>query len=635
MSKFTQSPVNVLLVDDQPAKLLSYEVILAELGENLIRANSGREALEVLLRNEVAVVLIDVCMPELDGFDLAKMLREHPRHEQTAIIFVSAIQMSDSDRVKGYASGAVDYVSVPVVPEILRAKVRIFVDLFRKTRELERLNSELESRVHERTAALAQSTERLKESEERLRLASEAAGFGTYDFHGDRGEVYWSENLCRLVGHEAEGPMPLDQALGYIHPEYRDIVHRHILDPSPDTGRRELEFKIQRPDGDVRWLLDRGQTIVDPEDHRRWRVVGTILDITPRKLAEDYQRVLNQELDHRVKNILANVRSMVRLSSRGAQSLDQFVETIDSRLEAMAQAHELLRQSSWGAVLLSDLVTRTLGPFGGMRGDNLKVEGAAVHILPQFTQSLSLILHELATNASKYGAWTVPGGTVELSWQRLPTGSGDIRLSWIERGGPRLTAPTRKGFGLRFLELIVSGLGAGGRCQFLPGGLEYTLEGPMANDQFFDMQEPAAEMPAARPSAAHTPARAKRLRVLIVEDEPIVAMQLQADLEDAGHAVVGPAQTLAQGLALADGDIDLALIDFSLGKDTSSPIADRLLSRGIPFAFTTGYSDVTILPEHLRNALRLKKPYREDEVLRVVSILGEKATETARVGTAG
>src|SRR6202034_3916237 len=126
---------NILMVDDQPGKLLSYEVILAELGENLLKASSAREALEHLLRTEIAVVLIDVCMPELDGFELAAMIREHPRFEKTAIIFVSAILMSDVDRLRGYEMGAVDYVPVPVIPEVLRAKVKIFAELHRKTRQ--------------------------------------------------------------------------------------------------------------------------------------------------------------------------------------------------------------------------------------------------------------------------------------------------------------------------------------------------------------------------------------------------------------------------------------------------------------------------------------------------------------------
>src|SRR6186713_1513128 len=139
--------VNILLVDDQPSKLLSYEVILHDLGENLLKASSGREALEHLLKSEIAVVLVDVCMPDLDGFQLAAMIREHPRFQKTAMIFNSAVHLSDMDRLRGYEMGAVDYVPVPVVPEVLRAKVKVFCELYRKTRQLEEMNTELEHRV--------------------------------------------------------------------------------------------------------------------------------------------------------------------------------------------------------------------------------------------------------------------------------------------------------------------------------------------------------------------------------------------------------------------------------------------------------------------------------------------------------
>jgi signal transduction histidine kinase len=135
--------INILMVDDQPGKLLSYEAILNELGENLIKAHSGREALEHLLRTDVAVVLMDVSMPELDGFELAKMIHEHPRFQNIALIFVSAVHMTDLDRLMGYQHGAVDYISVPVVPELLRAKVRVFAELHRKTQQLEMLNTRM------------------------------------------------------------------------------------------------------------------------------------------------------------------------------------------------------------------------------------------------------------------------------------------------------------------------------------------------------------------------------------------------------------------------------------------------------------------------------------------------------------
>lgn len=166
--------INILMVDDQPSKLLSYEVILEELGENLIKASSATDALNILLKTDVAVVLMDVSMPDVDGFELADVIRQHPRFQKTAIIFISGIHLTDSDRIQGYRSGAVDYISVPVVPEVLRAKISIFAELHRKTRMLESLNRELEQRVQDRTAELEKSEEQLRTRAELVELASEA-----------------------------------------------------------------------------------------------------------------------------------------------------------------------------------------------------------------------------------------------------------------------------------------------------------------------------------------------------------------------------------------------------------------------------------------------------------------------------
>jgi signal transduction histidine kinase len=185
--------VNILLVDDQPAKLMSYEVILSELGENLIKASSANEALGHLLRHEIAVVLIDVVMPDLDGFELAAMIREHPRFRRTAIIFVSAIQMAEIDLLRGYRAGAVDYVPVPVVPDLLRAKVRVFADLYRKTRQLEQLNAELERRVEERTAELAKTNAELELRVEERTREREAAWAQLY-------EMQKMESIGQLTG---------------------------------------------------------------------------------------------------------------------------------------------------------------------------------------------------------------------------------------------------------------------------------------------------------------------------------------------------------------------------------------------------------------------------------------------------
>ena len=190
--------VNILLVDDQPAKLLSYEVILARASARTCsRPSSGREALEHLLKTEVAVVLVDVCMPDLDGFQLAAMIREHPRFQKTAMIFISAIHLTDMDRLRGYEMGAVDYVPVPVMPEVLRAKVRVFAELYRKTRQLERMNAELEERVSARTAELEASTRQLQQSEERRSLALVAGKMGSWDWDRDTGECLWDDGQYR------------------------------------------------------------------------------------------------------------------------------------------------------------------------------------------------------------------------------------------------------------------------------------------------------------------------------------------------------------------------------------------------------------------------------------------------------
>src|SRR6201987_4605545 len=242
--------VNILLVDDQPAKLLAYEVILKDLGENLVVATSGREALEILLKTEIAVILVDVCMPELDGFELAAMIREHPRFQKTSMIFISAIQVSDFDRLRGYEMGAVDYVPVPVVPEVLRAKVRIFAELYRKTRQLERLNSELEDRVSARTAELERSTAQLVESEQRRSMAIAAGRMGAWDWDWINGDWMWDAGQYRIFGVEPGSFEETSESIqALLHPD--DVVGLRKAIAHFEKGARayEGEFRIVRPDG--------------------------------------------------------------------------------------------------------------------------------------------------------------------------------------------------------------------------------------------------------------------------------------------------------------------------------------------------------------------------------------------------
>jgi PAS domain S-box-containing protein len=300
--------INILLVDDQPSKLLSYEVILHDLHENLLKASSGREALEHLLKSEVAVVLVDVCMPDLDGFQLAAMIREHPRFQKTAMIFISAIHLSDMDRLRGYEMGAVDYVPVPVIPEVLRAKVKIFAELYRKTTQLEQMNAELEGRVQARTAELEQSTRRLQQSEERRSLALVAGKMGSWDWSHDTGDCLWDDGQYRIFGGDRDQfAVTPENVRALIHPDdWEQMQHaadRLFRDNQPTQG----EFRIKRPNGEVRWCLGTAAPSVDSSG-RVARISGVTVDITDRKEAEERQALLAREVDHRAKNALALVQ---------------------------------------------------------------------------------------------------------------------------------------------------------------------------------------------------------------------------------------------------------------------------------------------------------------------------------------
>ncbi|MFC5861861.1 ATP-binding protein [Acidicapsa dinghuensis] len=220
--------VNILMVDDQLPKLLSYEVILEDLGENLIKARSANEALSFLLKNnEVAVVLMDVSMPEVDGFELAEVIRQHPRYQKTAIIFISGVHLTDSDRILGYSRGAVDYISVPVVPEVLRAKISVFVELYRKTRMLEALNKDLEKRVEDRTAKLRQSEAEFRMRAELLNLASEAIMVRAMD--GDALQ-FWNTGAENLFGWRRDEVIGLDmhKLLQTVFPVSRTEIDRAL-----------------------------------------------------------------------------------------------------------------------------------------------------------------------------------------------------------------------------------------------------------------------------------------------------------------------------------------------------------------------------------------------------------------------
>lgn len=578
--------LNILLVDDQPAKLLSYEVILRDLGENLVRANSAKEAFEYLLRNDVAILLVDAFMPDMDGFQLAQMVRDHPRFRSTAIIFISAVMMTDVDFLKGYQAGAVDYVSVPVIPEILRAKVKVFSELYRKTRQLEQLNRHLETRVHERTRELEARNIEIQRNEERMRLAFEAAELGWWEVDAAREWVSCSLAMAdTLTLPQDGGRAPLGELIDRIHEQDR-AQFSAFLDNANAEQTCSCELRLARRNGSYRWGLLLGRRFQDGTGAPA-KIAGINLDISARKTAEERMLTLLHELDHRAKNLLAIVQSVIQLTR--ADNIEEFRTAINGRVRALRVAHSLLSESRWDAVDLRRIIEDEIQPFLNIDQPRVTLIGPRVLLAPPIAQGIALVIHEMITNSVKYGALSVVGGRVHMSWQ---AGATELTLDWTERHGPPVEKPAREGFGTKLILATTSQqLGGNAMFDWHRDGLRCTLTLPFASAEAQVTSDWGASPDTAK--EADQPI----IRVMLVEDEAMIALMMSEELTALGYQVVGPFSTLRSGLTAARAErIDCAILDLNIGEKSTYPIADALHERSVPFAFMTGYSRSNIEP---------------------------------------
>jgi len=600
----TDDKVNILLVDDQPGKLLTYRAILEDIGENLLSASNATEALELLLKNDVAVVLIDVYMPDIDGFQLAAMIRNHPRFEKTALIFISAILLTDVDRLRGYEMGAVDYVPVPVIPEVLRAKVKVFVELFRKTRQLEQLNRELEARVAERTAELAASTRQLRQSERLRSLALAAGQMGSWEWNVARGSNVWDQGQCEIFGVDRGTFVPtLESVRPLINPDDFELLARAFREVSKDANTFQTEFRVRRPNGEIRWCTGTAAASFDDRGRLIW-LSGVTADITERKRAEERQILLAEEVDHRARNVVAVVQSIMRLTR--ADSIDDYMSALDGRIGALSNAHRLLASSRWEGADLTRLVEEEFAPYRAAGNARVAAHGPIVLLPPATAQTIALALHELATNAAKYGALSNEHGLVDLSWRTEP---GKLELVWSESGGPQVIPPSRRGYGSR---AIVAGierqLGGSVNFDWQTSGLRCTLSLPHDEDAEAIRKTPfqLRRLDGDGTQAGSTDINDKR--VLLVEDEPLVSMMLADMLSAFGHKIDGPYSRFSDAIVAAQSNnLQAGILDVNLGGEKTYAVADILTDRKIPFAFVTGYGPDTIVSE-FAHAPVLQKP---------------------------
>lgn len=317
----TEVRADILLVDDLPANLLALEAVLSDLGQNLVKAHSGEEALRKLLDKDFALILLDVRMQGMDGFEAARLIRGRKRSRHTPIIFLTAHEDNRLSIEQAYTLGAIDYLVKPWVPAILRSKVAWFVELFRKNVQVKRQDERL--RQLERSRA----EQALYESETRLRLALEAGRLGTWDWDINTNQVTWSTTLEAIRGLPA-GTFPgtFEAYQRGIHPEDRDYVVHTLRQTFEERQEHHLEYRIQQPGGAVRWVEERGKLFRDA-DGQPARMTGVCIDVTDRKQAEAEIRRLNETLEQRVVERTAKLKEI-------NQELESFSYSVSHDLRA-------------------------------------------------------------------------------------------------------------------------------------------------------------------------------------------------------------------------------------------------------------------------------------------------------------
>ncbi|WP_310347529.1 PAS domain S-box protein [Methylobacterium sp. BE186] len=332
-----------------------------------------------------------------------------------------------------------------------------------------------------------QAEEALRETEERYRLAARATNDAVWDWDLATNHILWNEALLTAHGHAPDAVEPTgDWWISHIHPDDRVRIDAGIHAVIDGTGAAWAdEYRFLRADGSYAHILDRGYVIRD-ECGRAIRMIGAMLDITERKRAEEHQRLLTGELQHRVKNTLALVQAIASQTFRNAPDQEQAREAFAARLISLGRAHDILTQSSWTAAPIADVIEGALAVHRGSAANRIRMSGPNVHLSAKAALTLALALHELATNAAKYGALANESGVVDLRWHVVHEGEAPrFCLTWAEQGGPPILAkPTRKGFGSRLIERsFAAEVGGEVKLTYAPTGLVCRLEAPLASMQ--------------------------------------------------------------------------------------------------------------------------------------------------------
>lgn len=628
--------VKFILVDDIEENLLALEALLRRDGLELLKARSGPEALELLLQHEVALALLDVQMPGMDGFELAELIRGIERTRQIPIIFLTAMATNEHRRFRGYEAGAVDYLLKPLDPQILKSKANIFFELGRQRQELARQRDELSTTAGALAGVLA-----------RLQAHSDNSPLAIVEVDQNFRLVTWSNSAERMFGWKAEEVIGKYMGdLGWLHPDshaaFRAMV-QDLCDGRPRDGAPcHKTYRKNREVLDCEWY---GSVLRDGSG-RLVSLNWQILDVTERARAEEIQRLLIGELNHRVKNTLATVQAIATQTLRHAASPADFSKAFMGRIQALARAHSLLSNATWRGAGLAELVQNQL-QLGLIDAARLAVSGPCIDLPPDLALHLALVLHELATNAHKYGAFANPEGRVRLEWSLA---GNELHLSWRETGVPNLAAPSRTGFGTTLIERSLKAMGGLAQVEYGSTGICWQLCLSVPGQQKQEPEAPASLVAPGAPDGAQArraAAGSGKLagkRFLVIEDEPLVVLEISNLLEDAGAQVDGLASSAEEAIrlieqslpdgglpdgGLSDGALpngallDGALLDANLHGEMVDGIAAALARRKVPFLFVSGYGREN-LPQGFAHVPVVGKPFEPDALIEAILSLGVK-----------
>ncbi len=323
---------------------------------------------------------------------------------------------------------------------------------------------------------LRHADEALRASEQRFRLAADAAGLGVWDRDLSDDFLIFSDQARAIYGFPPDGVVTLDMVRAATHPDdvarTVEVALRH-MDPKI-RSREPGAYRVIWPDGQQRWVLAHGEAVFEPRDEGEVavRYIGMLQDITEQTLADQRRQFLLHELNHRVKNTLASVQSIAHLSLRDAQSVAQTRTRLTDRLIALAGAHDLLTREDWRAADVIDIVAAAVSPYETPQAPRFVTDGPSAPLAPKAAVALALALHELGTNAAKYGALSTEAGRIGIAWTIEAGEEPLLTLDWRESGGPPVRPPSRSGFGTRLLtQGLAAEFGGGAKLDYRPDGL--------------------------------------------------------------------------------------------------------------------------------------------------------------------